>query len=241
MRYIICFILAASVFTSCRYVGGKRVRGNGVVITSERTISGFEGIETLGSFDVTLVPAAATSVKVETDENLLQYIETYVDGGDLKIKTRDDYNLRPRRDIRITVSGPVFTNIETKGSGSIVGQGTLNSDSEKNVNLEVAGSGNIDVEIRAAKVDAKISGSGNITVKGESKAFDGAIYGSGNLRAGKLQTEDASVKIAGSGNAEVFATGKLDVHVMGSGDVKHRGNAQVNTKISGSGSVVKID
>lgn len=241
MKYIVCLLLAASIFVSCKYIGGKRVRGNGNIITSERSLSGFEGVESFGSMDVTLIPSGNTSVKIETDENLQQYIETYVEGHELKIKTRDGYNLRPRGDIKVTVSGPVFTTIETKGSGSIIGQGTLNNNSANDVKLRVAGSGNIDVDVHAAKIDSEIAGSGNITVEGDSKAFEGSIFGSGNIRAGKLQTEDATVKIAGSGNAEVFATANLDVHVMGSGEVRHRGNAQVNTKIQGSGSVVKID
>ena len=240
MKYIFLFLLGTLVFFSCRYIGGKRVRGNGNLITQERSVSGFEGVESYGSFDVTLIPSDATSVKIEADDNLQQYIETYVNHNKLQIRTRDGYNLRPRNDIKITVSGPVFSTIATHGSGSITGRGLLNTNND-DVALRVAGSGNIEVELNASKVDSEIAGSGNISVKGTSKEFEGGIYGSGNIRAGNLRTEDSKVEIAGSGNVEIFASNKLDVSVMGSGEVKHRGNAQVNTKISGSGSVVKID
>lgn len=228
------------LFLSCRFIGGKRVRGNGNFTSQERSVSGYEGIESYGSFDITLLPSSRTSVKIEADENLQHYIETYVDNNKLQIRTRHGYNLRPRNDIKITVSGPLFTTISTHGSGSITGRGLLNTNND-NVELRVAGSGNIDVELSASKVDSEIAGSGNISVKGISKEFDGGVYGSGNIRAGNLQTEDSKVEIAGSGNVEIFASNKLDVSVMGSGEVKHRGSAQVNTKITGSGSVVKID
>jgi len=240
MKYIFLFLLGTLVFFSCRYIGGKRVRGSGNIITQERSVSGFEGVESYGSFDVTLIPSSATSVKIEADDNLQQYIETYVNQNKLQIRTRDGYNLRPRNDIKITVSGPVFSTIATHGSGSITGQGLLNTNND-DVALRVAGSGNIEVELNASKVDSEIAGSGNISVKGTSKEFEGGIYGSGNIRAGNLRTEDSKVEIAGSGNVEIFASNKLDVSVMGSGEVKHRGSAQVNTKISGSGSVIKID
>ena len=62
--------------------------------------------------------------------------------------------------MKITVSGPVFNTITTNGSGSIVGQGLLNTNNE-GVSLKVAGSGNIDVEVNASKVDGEIAGSGN--------------------------------------------------------------------------------
>ena len=241
MRSLLLLLFAVALLASCRFVGGKRVRGNGNLVTSDRSVSGFDGVSSFGSFDVTLIPSSTTTVKVEADENLQEYIETYVDGGDLKIKTRNGYNLRPRRDIRITVSGPTFNTIETHGSGNIVGQGLLNANSSSDVNLRVAGSGNIDVELNAGRVDGEIAGSGNIKVKGKSRVFDGDVMGSGNIRAAGLETEESKVEIAGSGNVEVYATSKLDVRVMGSGEVKHRGNAQVNTKITGSGSVVKMD
>ncbi|HUQ66885.1 MAG TPA: head GIN domain-containing protein [Flavitalea sp.] len=240
MKYVFLFFLGTMVFFSCRYLGGKRVHGNGNIITSDRSATGFEGVESYGSFDITLIPASIASIKIEADENLQQYIETYVDNNNLQIRSRDGYNLRPSGDMKIIVSGPVFTTLSTHGSGSITGQGLLSTNNAE-VHMEVAGSGNIDVEVNASKVNGKIAGSGNIIVKGSSKEFEGGIYGSGNIKAGNLHTEDSRINIAGSGNVEIFANNKLDVSVMGSGEIKHRGNAQVNTKISGSGSVVKID
>src|SRR5438128_50694 len=104
MKYVLLLILGMSLFFSCRYLGGKRVRGNGNLTTQERSVSGFEGIESFGSFDISIVPSSTSSVKIEAEENLQPYIETYVDGRNLQIRSRDGYNLRPRRDIRIIVS-----------------------------------------------------------------------------------------------------------------------------------------
>jgi hypothetical protein len=240
MKYIFLLAIGITLFFGCRYFGGKRIRGNGNLVTQERTVSGFEGIVNYGSFDVTLIPSSTTSVKVDAEENLQQYIEIYVDNNKLQIRSKDRYNLRPSRDMRITVSGPVFTSITTNGSGNIVGQGLLNTNNG-NVSLSVAGSGNIDVQLNAPKVETEIAGSGNIKVQGTAKEFSGGIYGSGNIWAANLQSEDSKVQISGSGNVEVYATNKLDVEVMGSGEVKHRGNAQVSASISGSGSVKRMD
>lgn len=241
MKYILLIAFGVMLFFSCRYIGGKRIRGNGNFVSRERSISDFNGVEAYGSFDVTIIPSPTTSVKVETDENLHEFIETYVEHGDLQIRTRDGINLRPRNDIKITVSGPEFTTISTHGSGNIIGKGELNTN-DSDVDLRVAGSGNVEVELsNARKVDSEIHGSGNIKVKGTSKAFEGGIYGSGNIRAGELRSEESKVEIAGSGNAEVFSSTKLDVHIMGSGEVRHRGSGSVSTSIQGSGSVVKVD
>ena len=240
MKYFFLFILGTMVLFSCRFIGGKRVRGNGNVLTQDRSVSGYEGIESYGSFNITVLPSSTTSIKIEADENLHQYIETYVEHNKLQIRTKHGYNLRPRNDIKITVSGPMFTTITTSGSGSITGQGLLNTNNA-DVSLSVAGSGNIDVEMTAGRINSEIAGSGNINVKGSSREFKGGVYGSGNIRAGDLRSEEAKVDIAGSGNVEIYASNKLDVSIAGSGEVKHRGSAQVNTQITGSGSVRKID
>jgi hypothetical protein len=240
MKYVLLFVLGTFLLFSCRYFGGKRVRGNGHSITQERSISGFEGLKSYGSFDITIVPSATTSVKVQADENLQQYIETYVDGRDLHVSTRDGYNLRPQSDIKITVSGPTFNTIATHGSGSIISQSPLTGGDDE-VRLQVAGSGNIEVEMKARKISSSIAGSGNINVKGTSDHFNAEIAGSGNIRAANLEVTDANVRIAGSGNIDVFANNNLDVKIMGSGEVRHRGNAQVSSHISGSGSVSKMN
>jgi hypothetical protein len=241
MKYIFLFVVGTMLFFSCKYLGGKRVRGNGNFAVHERSISGFDGVECFGSFNVTLIPSSTTSVKVEADENLHQYIETYVDDdNNLNIREKDGYNLRPRNDIKITVSGPVFTTVSTAGSGTITGQGLLNTNND-DVKLRVAGSGDINVEMNATKIDSEIAGSGNINVKGTSKEFEGGVFGSGNIRAGDLRTEESKVEIAGIGSVEIFASNKLDVSIAGSGEVKHKGSAQVNAKITGSGSVIKVD
>lgn len=220
-------------------MGGKKVSGNGNLVTRDRNISGFDGVETFGEFDVSISTANESSVKVEAEENLQSYIETVVDGSTLQIRTKPGYNLRPNEAIKIFVYGPRFGTIASYGSGNINGQNTITSNTS--INLRVAGSGNIQADLNAQEVSAEIAGSGNIGISGTSKDFKSKVMGSGNVKAGKLQTENSSVNIAGSGNAEVSASNRLDVKVMGSGDVRYRGGPQVNSEIAGSGSVIKID
>lgn len=239
MKQLLVLFLAISLFYACRYFEGERVRGNGNLITEERSESGFEGVESHGSFDVYISNSSDHSVKVEAEENLQQYIETYVEGGRLKIGNRRGYSVRPKRHIKIYVTGPSFSTLGTYGSGSITGQNTLSS--AKKVNIDVAGSGNVEVEINAPSVSAEIAGSGNIRISGSAKDLKTGIYGSGSINAGELKTEEADVQIAGSGNVDVNANNKLNVKVAGSGEVRHKGGASVSKEIAGSGSVIKVD
>lgn len=239
MKYFLVLLLGVSLVFSCRYIGGKRVKGNGNVETEQRNVSSFDGVVSHGSFDVTVITGDVHSVKIEADENLLQYIDTDVEGGNLTITTRRGYNLRPRNDLKITVTAPHFNELSAHGSGNIKGVNLIKA-TEK-TKLHLSGSGNIKVDLEAPAVDAEIAGSGNISVSGTTKEFSSRIYGSGDIRAGGMNAEEGSVEIAGSGNVEISASNKLDIKIMGSGGVKYRGDAQVNTNIAGSGSVSRIN
>jgi hypothetical protein len=176
---------------------------------------------------------------VEAEDNLLEYIETYVDNGELKVRTKDGYNLSPKRSIRINISAPSFSSIKTVGSGDIVAENQINNSTA--IELDATGSGSIRAKLNAPSVNAEVTGSGNVNLEGETRSFEGEIHGSGNIRAYDLRSEEVRVEIRGSGNAEVFASVNLKVEVSGSGDVRYKGGGQVSSSIHGSGNVKKVD
>ena len=236
---ILSLIFAISALASCRYMNGERVKGNGNEKTETRSVGNFSSISSYGEYDVYLTQGSNYNVQIEADENLLSYIETQVEGDVLEIRTKEGFWLQPRHKMKVHITAPSFAKVKTYGSGDIISENKLNNTS--NIELEVSGSGNVKVDLNAPEVRAELSGSGNINLSGETKSFSGEIMGSGDIRAGELRAENVSIDIAGSGNADVYASVKLSVDVKGSGDVKYRGGAQVSSDIAGSGSVKKID
>jgi hypothetical protein len=229
---------AVILFSSCRFVAGKRIRGNGTVKTEERTIGIFNGVASHGSFDV-FVSTGAQSVKIEAEGNLLPYIETRLNGSVLHIETKKNIWLKNSRRIRIYISCPDYKTIHSYGSGNIAGQSRISNTSD--LDLSVNGSADIKMDVDAPEITSEMNGSGDIDLSGTTKSFTGEIRGSGNIRAMDLSTDQSTIKIYGSGNADVFASRNLDIHVAGSGDVRYKGGAQVSSSIAGSGKVRKID
>ena len=77
---------------------------------------------------------------------------------------------------------------------------------------------------------------------GETKDFNVDGSGAQSIKCFELMAENAHVEMSGAGDAEVFASVKLDVHVAsGASDVKYKGNATVSQNVSGAGSVKKAD
>ena len=206
--------------------------------TEERSVSDYRGVSSHGPFDVVLVQDPAYKVSIEAEENLLPYIETYVDNGILKVRTKDGYNLDNNKGMTVRVSAPSFSVISTVGSGNITSDNMITNSSA--IELEAMGSGDIRAKLNAPEIKADLTGSGNINLEGETKNFNGEIMGSGDIRAYDLKSENVVVDILGSGNAEVFASVKLKVQINGSGDVKYKGEGAVSSSSHGSGKVNKV-
>ena len=240
MRNILILSIFTILFsTSCDYITGERVRGNGNLKTEQRTAANFTGVSSHGEYDVYLSQGSSYSVRIEAEENLIPYIETYVDGNVLQIRTKDGYYLDNGSDLKVFIAAPAFATVRTSGSGNIYSDGKLNNTSP--IELEVSGSGDVKVSLNAPEVRADLNGSGNINLSGETKIFACSILGSGDINAGELKSEGVDVKITGSGNAEVYASVKLHVSVTGSGDVRYHGSPETTSSITGSGAVKKID
>lgn len=236
------FLVAVSslfLFSSCREIFAKRIRGNGHVTTQTRQTGSFNSIDVSSNIDVYVSQDSASSVKVEADENLQQYIDIYNDGEVLRIKPREGYNLRPGRQIKVYVSAADYKKFEASGACDIFGQGRIAGSSD--IYFDLSGSCDATMELQATKITADLSGACNLKLKGETKDF--SVHGSGStdIKCIDLVADNVSVDISGAGNAEVYANTKLNIDVTGAGDVKYKGNAAVSEHRSGAGSIKKIE
>lgn len=215
----------------------KTIRGEGRVVTQDRNSGNFNEIYTHGSFDVEITDASSHSVKVEAQQNLQEYIEVEIKGSELHIRNKKGYTIKGEKEIMIHITAPALKGIYLSGSGNINSTNQLTGSQQ--FEIKSSGSGNISLNIETSSLQSSISGSGNITLKGKTNSFEGKIAGSGNIRAREMQSAITSVKISGSGSAQVVATEKLDTKIAGSGDVKYWGDASVSSKVAGSGTVSK--
>ena len=237
MKKLATLILLSTVLAAGCGFNGKRIKGNNEVTTEIRNSGDFSGVSSFGSFNVYVANGPA-SVKIEAESNLLPYIETFVEDNILKVRSKKGVWLSPKRDIKIFVTAPRFAKIHSVGSGDIIGQ-TKIVDSSK-IDLHVSGNGKINLDVDAPEVVAELTGNGGIQLKGQSRYFDCKLLGNGNLKAFDLMAEETKVHIMGNGDAEVYASVKLDVSLTGNGQVRYKGNAQPSTHITGNGSITQV-
>ncbi|MEO7960556.1 MAG: head GIN domain-containing protein [Ginsengibacter sp.] len=235
MRSSFTIIFLSILFGSCGISIGNSYTGNGNIKTETRNVGSFDGIQTSGSIDIEITPGDRPEVSVEDDENILPLIETEVIKGILHVSYRDDVSVRNDH-AKVYVSTPNLQKIISSGSANIVFEEGLTSD--KNLEITVRGSGDVDGAIDAPGIIASVSGSGNIKLRGRTRDLQATCSGSGGMNLIGLKSENVKVKVSGSGNAKVFASVHLEARVSGSGDISYGGNpSSPEIHTSGSGTV----
>ena len=239
-KFLLILMVIGIAAPSCNYLGGKRVRGNGNITKREHSVSSFKNVEVSGAIDLYVSQGDTKPVRIETDDNLQQYIEIDQEGDKLHIRFKDGINPRPTAKIKAYISSPLYNTIDVSGASNIKGETKIVN--TENMSLQVSGAGNIDMDINAPAVSAEVSGAGEVNLKGQTKNFDLDLTGAAKARCYEMLSENTKIDISGAGDADVYASVKLDAHVSGAGSVSYKGGAtNVAQQVSGAGSVKKAD
>tara|TARA_R110001632_G_scaffold89433_1_gene192801 strand:- start:2939 stop:3634 length:696 start_codon:yes stop_codon:yes gene_type:complete len=228
--------MTLSVSAQSWWGNNKRVKGNGNIKTETRNTSDYEGVSVGGFFDVILVKGKEGKIKIEGEENLMEYIITEVKRGTLHIKVEKGINIKTTRRLTITVPVDEIEKVSLGGSGNIKSDMLLKAD---DFGVSLGGSGNITLKIDANTIGSSIGGSGNIKLSGKADSMKSSIAGSGDIKAYELEVNYVKATIAGSGSIRVSVKDEIKSTIAGSGSIYYKGNPpKINTKSVGSGSVV---
>jgi hypothetical protein len=240
-------------------LGSQTVRGSGVVAEENRDVINISGIELAMPGTVYLLMGSTESLRIEAEENLLEYIETDVTAGRLVIETRRGIRLQTTRPINyyltvddlktivISSSGDVeaedlqseSVSVTTSSSGNL-SIGSLDCTS---LDVEISSSGNAAIaELMATSISVQISSSGNLEVLGgQVQRQDISISSSGEYRAKDLASAEAEVTLTSNGTATISVSDRLSGRLSSSGDIYYIGNPEVNVRTTSSGRTVRIN
>lgn len=195
---------------------GTSIQGSGAVRTETRTVSGFSAIQLSGNGDVKIEQSGTESLTISAEDNVLPLLTSDVVNNELRLGVKDGARIDTTQPITYTVTVRDLTGMDAAGSGSQTA-----------------------TKVKTPSLRIRMAGSGSITATGTADAQDIHMAGSGTYRASELTSKTATVKSAGSGNAEIAVSESLDVTIIGSGSVAYTGSPQVKESILGSGSLQK--
>jgi hypothetical protein len=248
---IFCLIIGLN---ACKY-SINLVRGDGHIIKTEINIGKVSGIELRNSIDVEIIKSDTFRIELYAQQNIAEYIFIERKSDIAIIRTKPFINIIPTEPTKIVFYMPEVDYLQISGSGNIYSDNTFTTENISKfgisgsgdiyfgiesceLEIDISGSGNIDLYCKSDKTVSNIYGSGDILLTGDCFTHKIKISGTGKVDALEYENTQSYVKITGSGDAYVNPTTYLDVNISGSGNVIYKGNPTISTKITGSGSIL---
>lgn len=218
----------------------KSVKNNKNTIDETRPVTGFSGVSSAGSYHIFISMGSTESLRLEGDAEDIAEVETKVENGVLKISRKNKLNRKSwtrTHNVNIYIEAKTINSLTLAGSGDINVSGTIHTEKLTNT---ISGSGSISLEMNVRNYVALISGSGEIKAAGKAEKSLVSIAGSGEFHGESLKSDEADLKLSGSGDIDIFVNKNLKAAISGSGDIRYGGNPNVSYTKSGSGSISKL-
>jgi hypothetical protein len=206
-----------------------------------RKFETFSKISLRTSANVYLTQGTTQQVEISGKRSDIAKLDTKVRDGKLIIDNKDNngwfnWSGFDNMDIYITVEN--LESISVAGSGDMVSKNKFKCD---DLDISVAGSGDLEFETDAKNIEISIAGSGSVVLRGSSEDNEVSIAGSGKLDAEDLVASEYNISIAGSGKCTVHAKDEISSRISGSGSVYYKGDPKrINNNSAGSGKIRKI-
>ena len=233
----------------------------GNVVTETYPIkSNYTAILVTNMIEVVLLDAPKNSIRVETDERLMPYLQIVVKNGVLVLNfddQREVERLRKRNlnlaDTRVYVSARGVDTFTASGMSefeadmpiaastiTISASGMSSIDFErvecKTFSLSISGKTEVDAQLQADKCDLSVSGMSEVDLEGRTDRLSLRLSGMSEVSLDELHARTAEVYVSGMSEAEVNASESITGGVSGMSDLTTFGSANVNVSTSGGSS-----
>jgi hypothetical protein len=195
-------------------VGNDQIVGSGRIVSESRSPGTYDGIQLLGVGKVYVTQDSVESLRIESDDNIIGFVETTVSGGVLTVQLRDGSYSNITLRVYATMKHPGL--LSCSGAGEIRTTGAVHIDA----------------------LVCRLTGAGIISISGTSADQTIEINGAGSILNFDMVSSRCSASISGSGVIETTATESLQAAIAGTGTITYGGNPTVvHTSIAGFGSI----
>ncbi len=233
----ISMIGAAILVSACNFNISTGEKGNGNVVTEERTVSAdFTEVRGSAGMEVYLEQGSENKIVVEADENLLKYIETEIDGGKLHIKTSENIGRATAKKIHVTYKE--LNSIEASSGAEVVGNSVIKS---QNLSLKSSSGAELNVAIFAQDVIARSSSGSNLKVSGKATSLKADASSGSELNAKELMVINCNAEASSGAQVTINVQDRLETNASSGGEINYYGSpVSVNANNSRSGNVNKM-
>jgi len=215
LAFLFIFSIALSGCFSIHVSPYQTIRGNGDVITEERSVPHFTSVRITGARTTILYGDSDGPVLITGESNILDHTLSYVENGTLVITSENRTNMQPREEVFIEIPGSEVSEVRVSGSNNITLQ-------------------NIDKPVFRIRG----SGSTDVTASGFADELEIRMSGSSAIDAGALSAKIVTIRTSGSSDATISADETIVSRSSGSSTIRYYGQpSTIENQSSGSSSL----
>jgi len=218
--------------------GANAVQGSGPMVSRDFNIPDFTGLNISGGYTVVYRHANTASVIVSMQENLFDYLNVDVRNGVLHIDSDRNFRTSSGNTPRLYVYAPMIDSVTVAGAITASDWDTINAPS---FYMNVGGAVTATIDMNVEELDITVAGAATLYLSGTATEATVSIAGASNLNGEGLQTRNAVISVAGTGNAELAVSDNLNVSISGVGNVWYIGSPNVTQTVAGMGRVRSRD
>ncbi len=192
-------ILLSSIVSSLAMASGSMIEDSGTIISQNCQITNFSQLNLKTIADLKIKVGENLKCKIKADKNIVEVINFNVVDGELIIDSSKSFSTQS--EIKITISTPSLKAIKSDGASEIKVSGL----SEKNLKINLNGSGTLSGSGKVSNLNVKIDGSVEVDL-------------------GSLKVKNAVVMVKGASELKLFVSDKLDATAYESSEINYIGN-----------------
>ncbi len=195
--------------------------------TQIRDVRDFNGIYLADIGETQIIRGNREGIVIQARKNLFPKIKTNIKYGILTVKTTGFFPAGSNIKFTIYIKQLKFIRIAATQSAfsSSIDTGSLY--------IELDADGKLQIEsLNAKKIDVKISGMGECILKGKVDEQNIYLSGSGSYDGKNLVSENAIVRMTGSGKVTVNVIDTLSSSISGNGILNHIGNPKIENTLN---------
>lgn len=215
---------------------GPVVAGSGVVAEERRTVGAWRTLAVADGIH-TEVARGAPGVVLTTDDNLLEQVETVLEGTVLHVRVKAWY-VSTELGISARVSGEVLEGVAASGGSTVTGAATPAA------STRVDASGRSKVTLTALdtpELHLDASGASTVTLSGRTASLRANASGASLVRARELTASTADVSGSGASSLELNVASTLTGSLSGASHLTWVGGAASNVSTSGGSTATRGD
>jgi hypothetical protein len=213
---IVSLALNACQFNSFTF--NKGVRGNGVVVTEERSFNdeSFNRIEVSTGINLFLTQSDSPSISVQADENIQELIITKVENGTLKIfMDKSTHHVSSKK---VVVNFITIDQVKASSGSEVFSTNTLKIPS---LDLSSSSGSEIELTVETTHITSSSSSGSQLKLEGKTKEFVGNASSGSQLNASKLTAQFCEVKASSGADLSVKCLEEFDANASSGANIEN--------------------